>query len=387
MLLNSAEGFLFEQSLLRPLLFRYAVRSGLYMRNGGDPERVHDYVLGMLNDADVGEVLRENSYIFDSPWLEISLNGHRVRAMGTAAGLVKNGDALMGLSHIYGFQEPGTVIVSQRKGNDMPRVFADSRHNDLYNAQGFPSKGMNYFLSKIRYFRETMPDYPIYVSECGLPLSEENAVETALEQMEVLLTELDPYVQGHVWNPFSPNTDALALLRTPEVFREHAELMKRYAPDKLRLVKMGPYEKDGREQHLRLTEAFLDGGGHGIVGPNTKMVPKGEVPAKNWGYKSAGRSGASLKPYRLRMTADTHQAFPEAVIFACGGIFDGDDAYDTFILGATALESYTPETLYGPGLVASKQRRIFERMVSDGYDDLEQLQTVTRGGRKLLCGI
>ena len=170
--LNSAERFLFEQSLHHPLLFRYAVRRGLYMRNGGDPERVHDYVLGMLNDADVGEVLRENSYIFDSPWLEISLNGHRVRAMGTAAGLDKNGDALMGLSHIYGFQEPGTVIVSQRKGNDMPRVFADSRHNDLYNAQGFPSKGMNYFLSKIRYFRETMPDYPIYVSECGLPLSE-----------------------------------------------------------------------------------------------------------------------------------------------------------------------------------------------------------------------
>ncbi|MBI2172627.1 MAG: hypothetical protein HYT73_00250 [Candidatus Aenigmarchaeota archaeon] len=382
--LNSAERFLFEQSLHHPLLFRHLVRPGLYRRSEGDPERVHDYVLGMLNDPDAVEVLRSNSYIFDSPWLEISLNGQRVRAMGTAAGLDKDGDALKPLSLVYGFQEPGTVIVSQRRGNDRPTV-AVGNADDLYNAQGFPSEGMNYFLSQIRYFRKTMPDYPIYVSECGLPLSEENAVETALAQMKVLLTELDPYVQGHVWNPFSPNTDALKLLRTPEAFREHAGLMARHAPDKLRLVKMGPYEGDGMEQHLRLTEAFLDGGGHGIVGPNTKMVPKEQVPSKRWGYKSAGRSGAPLKPYRLRMTADTHQVFPEAVIFACGGIFDGDDAYETFKLGATALESYTPETFYGPGLVARKQERVVDRLMADRYDDLEQLQEEVRNGRKLLC--
>jgi dihydroorotate dehydrogenase len=220
-------------------------------------------------------------------------------------------------------------------------------------------------------------------------LSEENAEETALGEMEILLRELNPYVQGFVWNPFSPNTDALKLLRTERVFTEHAELMKKHASDKLLLVKMGPYEDDSteRSRHLSLVNAFLGGGGHGIVGPNTKMVPKEQVPSEEWGYASAGRSGASLKPYRMRMVRDTLKAFPDAVVFACGGIFDGDDAYETFRAGATTVESYTSETFYGPGLKMQKQRRVLQRLKQDGYEHMQDLQSDVRKGRKLLCDV
>jgi dihydroorotate dehydrogenase len=48
--------------------------------------------------------------------------------------------------------------------------------------------------------------------------------------MEVLISRLRPYVQGFVWNPSSPNTPALKNLRTKELFKEHAELIRELTP-------------------------------------------------------------------------------------------------------------------------------------------------------------
>lgn len=385
--LNFAERYCFEQSLRHPSLFRNVIRPALYRRNGNDPEKVHECVLELLQDSGVMKILDRSSYLFDNPVLDIPLNGEVVRPFGTAAGVDKNGDALVPFSRIYGFQEPGTVVMPKRDGNKRPRVAVDNKRNDLYNAQGFPSFGKEYFLGNIIEFRVEYPDYPVYASICGLPLSEEKAVDMAMAEMETLLAELNPYIDGSVWNPFSPNTAALAKLRTPNIFRETAELMKRRAGGKLRLVKMGPYEPAEKRQWLGLVNGFLEGGGHGVVAVNTKMFAKEQVPSAEWGYPSAGRSGAFLRDYRLRAVSDTREAFPEAVIFAAGGIFDGDDAYETFKLGATALESYTPETFYGPGLVAQKQQRVEERLLEDGYETLEDLQIQARKWRKLLSDL
>lgn len=382
--LKPAERWIFEQSLYHPFLFRYVIRPQLYKRNSNDPEKVHEYVLELLGEVDVCKTLAKNRYFFDAPWLKIRLNDKWIKPIGTAAGLDKNGDALEPFSDVYGFQEPGTVIISRREGNERPRVAVDNKSNDLYNAQGFPSKGMGHFIEKINAFRRFYTLYPIYVSVCGLPLSEENAVEQAMADMEILLQELNPYVDGFVWNPFSPNTAALTKLREPKIFRETAELMKKHASDKLRLVKMGPYD-DKKREHLDLINGFLEGGGHGAVVVNTKMFPKDKLPVSDWRYPSAGRSGAFLKPYRLRAVQETREAFPEAVIFATGGIFDGDDAYETFKAGATALESYTPETFYGLGLVAKKQKRILKRLEAEGYSSMTELQRTVRKGKKLLC--
>jgi dihydroorotate dehydrogenase len=99
-------------------LFRQIVRRGLYARNGYDAESVHDYVLEMMNDPDVFDILHKNHHHFIGlPELGITLNGQWIEPIGTAAGLDKNGDVLKPLSQIYGFQEPGTVIIPERQGN------------------------------------------------------------------------------------------------------------------------------------------------------------------------------------------------------------------------------------------------------------------------------
>ena len=364
-----------EFSLSHPEFFRHVVRRELYRRYK-DPEKVHEEALKMLGDYE--EILYNHRRDFEFPDLEVNIKGKIVKPIGTSAGMDKNGDALSPLSLCFGFLEPGTVVVNKREGNKRPRVVGDEKHMDLYNAQGFPSKGLGYFFEQAKLYRKLHRTAPVYVSICGLPISEKNAVEVALQEMRILLTKLNPYVDGFVWNPFSPNTAALTVLRRPDVFTEHAKLVTEYAADKLRLVKMGPYEADKEDSWMELVDAWLKGGGDGIVAVNTYMIPKEKVPSNEWGYPSAGRSGRFLKPYRFRAVRAARENFPKAIIFATGGIYDGDDAYHTFRAGADAIEGYTPYTFYGLGLLRNIARGVEGNLRRDGYKSLEHLRSSIR---------
>lgn len=372
--------FSLVRSLFEPDYFLKHVRPELYRMHGNDPENVHEAVLGLLNKH--RRAIKLLGPFSGAPEeLKIRLNNQEIVPFGTAAGMDKNCQVLQELSYFFGFLVPGTVVVPERDGNKRPRVASVETDLDTYNAQGFPSKGLDYcFGNLIEHENALGKKVPIIASICGLPVSEKDAVEVAMLEMERLLTTLSSYVFGFEWNPFSPNTSALSRLRTPEIFRQTARLMKRYAPDKLLLVKMGPYEDDAdeRRQFLSLVDAFLDGGGHGISAVNTRMFPREQIPVRDWGYPSGGRSGRFLQPYRMRAVKDTREAFPYAVIAGAGGIYGGDDAYGTFKAGATLLQGYTPYTYYGLGLVRQIEKEVAERLRLEGYQNLDQLKAEAR---------
>ncbi len=357
----------FEFSLKHPWFFRQVARRFLYHKFK-DPEEVHAAALSYLSKY--YDVLVKNADLFDFPELEVDIKGHKIKPFGTAAGMDKDGRCFEPFSHVYGFQESGTVVLRERAGNPKPRV-AVGRLN-LYNSQGFPSKGLDFFLERIMRYRSFGGDAVIYASVCGLPIDDnvDKAIYHAVGEFEQLLEALNPYVDGFVWNPFSPNTEALQKLRSPELFAQHAVIMGHYAKDKLKLVKMGPYSGP---DWLKLVDSWLSEGGDGIVAVNTRMVPKEEVPSWKWGYPSAGVSGQALQNNRLMAVEITRQTFPKAIIFATGGIFSAQDAYRTFEAGATALESYTPETFYGFGLVRKKMKGVLKLLKRNGLKNLEEL--------------
>jgi dihydroorotate dehydrogenase len=360
--------------------FRDVTRPMLYKLCNDDPEAVHDLVLKTMHEQrHLSKLLAP--FFVPPKNLAIKVNGVDVIPFGTAAGLDKNGDALAVLGEIFGFQESGTIVLHPREGNKKPRVAVDEMNFGLYNAQGFPSKGLEYFLNNISEYRKDGGRGVVYASVCGLPVSEKSAIQTAMDEMEILVTKLNPYVEGFVWNPFSPNTAALMKLRHPLIFYETSQLMAQLAPDKLRLVKMGPYEPDETFAAMKLIGKFLDGGGHGAVGPNTKKFLKDQLPEHiggTWGYPSAGKSGESLRGYRMRFVMDTRVTFPDSTIIANGGISTPDDAYSTFRAGATMVGNYTPNTFLGPSLAAWLMRDVSMELWSNGYDNLKQLQMIVK---------
>ncbi|MEM5802051.1 MAG: hypothetical protein QXQ18_01560 [Candidatus Aenigmatarchaeota archaeon] len=364
--------------LNHPFIFKNFIRPWLYRKNNNDVESVHEYILKFLNELEVLNILEKKQKEFYFEELEITINGKKIIPLGTAAGFDKNCEALLPLSYVFGFQEVGTIVVNFREGNPKPRVTTDAKKEAIYNAQGFPSKGVEYSLRKLREFRKKRPEYPIYANICGIPNSEKE-LDKSLDEVSLLIDKLNPYVDGFVWNPSSPNTEILKFLRTQEMFKKHAEIMKQKAPDKLKLVKIGPYDKneEGKKESLSLIEAFVENGGNGIVGVNTYRIPY------NWPYKSAGVSGRPLAEYRLRAVKDARERFPDIIIFATGGIFDVEDAYRTIEAGANVLQFYTPLTFYGFGLVKKIGEGLIKKLKENGYTNLEKLKYARQNFQKI----
>ncbi len=321
------------------------------------------------------DVIKDSAKDFNFPELYVNVAGKQVMPFGTAAGLDKNGDALSPLSHLFGFLEWGTVVVQPRPGNNRPRVAVDEAANEVYNAQGFPHKGLEYALNKAALYHAQGGKAPLLTSICGIPPQPEQ-LDIAYQELDTLIEKLNIYSDGFVWNPFSPNTGALKALRTPSEFRKSAELLSKKVGSKLKLVKMGPYdnEETKRKEWLGLVDAWMQGGGDGIVAVNTYMVPKEQVPSKDWGYPSAGRSGTFLQDYRQRAIKDTRAAFPKAFIAAAGGIDSGEQAWNAFVEGANVLEGYTPYTFKGFGLIIEMATYVANKLRNLGYRSLQEYQ-------------
>jgi dihydroorotate dehydrogenase len=360
----------FSWGVLHPRFFRWVVRREAYRRAKGDPEKVHELALEAIRNFD--DILAELSPQFEFPRLRVDLKGQNVFPFGIAAGLDKNADALLPLSRIFGFLEPGTVVVKPREGNPRPRLYADVAHDDVYNAQGFPSRGLSYFLADLRRYREAGGDKPVYVSICGIPPTPDQ-IEEAHAELEQLVKALDPYADGFVWNPFSPNTAALRALREPEEFRKSAELISRLAgANKLKLVKMGPCESTEATAWLNLANGWMEGGGDGVVAVNTYLTPRNRIPMEKWGYPTAGRSGRFLQRYRQRAIELTRKQIPNSIIIATGGIDSAEQAWAAFEAGADALEGYTPYTFSGFGLLLKIAKGLEARLNKEGFQNLQE---------------
>ena len=232
------------------------------------------------------------------------------------------------------------------------------------------------FVSLQKLFEGDFDGYKEYLAQlCGLP-PEADKIQIAHQELRQLVSSLEPYVEGLVWNPYSPNTAALKMLRTPEEFKHSAEIITDCAPEKPIFVKMGPYEDCPEEQDpwLKLANAWMQGGGTGFVAVNTKMVPANKVPLKEWGYPSAGKSGKALQDYRRRAISDLRKTFPDAEIIATGGIDSGNEAWDSFSRGANVVAGYTPYIFEGFGLQRNIAREIQNNLSLLNYDTLVEFQ-------------
>jgi len=368
----------FKKSLTSPRVFRNIVRPAAYRRAGGDPENVHEMALEALNEY--LDIVKQVSPKFDVPNLHVDVCGKDIMPFGPAEGLDKNGVALRSLSEIFGFVPFGTVVVNPREGNPRPRVATDESKEIAYNAQGFPSEGLEVAKENARRYREQEGKKPLLASVCGIPPSPQE-LDVAYKELETLATGLGPYSDGIIWNPFSPNTDALKLLRTKEVFRESAGLIKKIIGDKLLLVKMGPYDDDisKREEWLSLISGFLGGGGDGIVAVNTYMIPREDVPSEGWGYPLAGASGKFLqdpeKNYRQRAITDFREAFgKKPFVIGVGGIDSADEAFAAFEAGANVVAGYTPYIFNGFGIISKIAKGVEKKLNRKGYHTLREFQ-------------
>lgn len=341
--------------LLRPLLFSAA---------GGDPERVHEATLTMINRVGEHRVARSA--------LAGLLARHRdpVRVagidfpgrVGVAAGLDKDGRGVRAWGALgFGFAELGTVTADAQPGSERPRLFRLPEHEAIVNRMGFNNRGAAELAARLAAADVVRGNAAVGIP-LGISLGKTKTAPLAEATADYLASFrlLAGYADYVAVNVSSPNTPGLRTLQDAGALRELtatlvAEATRRAGADGPPVpvfVKLAPdLDEDALEELLAVC---TETGVSGLVATNTTLSRAGVEPSRHAG-EAGGLSGAPLAR-RAREVVSFLTARTDLPVIGVGGILTADDGRAMFDAGAVLLQLYTGYIYAGPALVRDLNR-------------------------------
>jgi dihydroorotate dehydrogenase len=353
------------------MLYRQLLRPALFRLAGGDPETMHERVIGGLG------IISRSAALTQALSLAALLGGaiprgaardafglHFPHPVGLAAGFDKNALAVPALAALgFGFVEIGTVTRDAQPGNPRPRLFRLPADQALINRMGFNNEGAE--AVAMRLSRVAPARVPIGVS---LGKSKATAVEDAVNDYLTSLDILYPYGDYFTVNVSSPNTPGLRSLQEGERLDSLLEALSarlsvlaalevpfRWRPKPL-LVKIAP-DLDAWALD-KIVEVCLLRGASGVIAVNTTTSRDGlSLASRAGGAEAGGLSGRPFQRRALSVIRYLNQVCGDRLpIIGCGGIFSAGDARRMLDAGAVLLQIYTGFIYEGP-LVARRIAR------------------------------
>jgi len=349
-------------SLFRHLLFRL------------DPETSHQLTLRLLRVA--GNFPPSNwllTQLNKTPSKPVNAFGLTFKnPIGLAAGYDKDAVAINGLAALgFGHIEIGTVTPKPQPGNPRPRVFRLLEDEAVINRMGFPSKGTDFVVDRLK--RSNVQTFKQANVRLGLNLgkNKDTPLEESANDYIKLMRRLMFYADYLTINISSPNTVGLRRLQGREMLeglldavaneRQTLSLTPNASPSGRGrlipiLVKIAPDLND--EELDDAIGVILDKNMDGIIATNTTLAREGlrrrPERVEGSGYQSE-TGGLSGSPLRVRSEAVLRQVVKRVngkiPIVSVGGIMNPDDAKRRLYMGAALIQLYTGLVYEGPGLV------------------------------------
>lgn len=305
--------------------------------------------------------------------------------VGLAAGLDKNAEcvpAFLGLG--FGSVELGTVTPVAQPGNSPKRLFRLPRQHALINRMGFPSVGVDRFLSNLR----TVDKPGIIGINIGKNKNtpNESAADDYLAAFRAVYSIAD-YVTINV---SSPNTPQLRALQTGEALGEllatlkHEQIMlgktrRVYVPIALKIAP----DLDSSELET-IAELALEHKIDAVIATNTTIDRSG-VEHELLAQETGGLSGLPLKEKTTEVIRTLYNVLKGRIpIIGVGGIENADDAWEKMVAGADLVQVYTGFIYQGPALVKRICRGLEKRIQVAGCKNLGEALEMARSGVHLM---
>ncbi|MFT4215656.1 MAG: quinone-dependent dihydroorotate dehydrogenase [Micropruina sp.] len=335
--------------------YRGVVRPLLFASHHGDPESVHEQMIGTLARFSRSPgLVAAAKLLAGSRGVPTTVAGIDFPGrVGLAAGMDKDGRAVLAWQALgFGFAELGTVTAQAQPGNDKPRVFRLRTSKALINRMGFNNAGaerLHRELSLLGVYRGNGgAGIPI-----GISIGKTKIVPVA-DAVDDYLASLDlviPHADYVAINVSSPNTPGLRSLQDGGALLTLLKaLVERAAGRAPLFVKIAP---DLTEPQIdEVLAAATDAGVAGLIATNTTLSRDGIDPAEqSLAGEAGGLSGAPLT-VRAREVVGYLVRHTDLPVIAAGGIMTADDASAMFDLGAPLVQLYTGFIYAGPALPA-----------------------------------
>jgi dihydroorotate dehydrogenase len=313
-----------------------------------DPETAHNITVNLLYFGIVPRVKK-----YESSALNVSIWGQTFEnPVGLAAGFDKHAKAYKSLSKLgFGFVELGSVMLNPQEGNPKPRIFRTA--NTIYNTCGFNSDGLYVFYSRVL-LRPN--DIKLGIN---IGINKDNKTPNTDYITGILL--LEHYSNYIVINISSPNTPGLRDLQQKDKIEELIKSIKSIKCDKPILFKLSPNLTDIELKDI--VDLAIIHKVDGLVISNTIKLNGLE----------GGYSGKLLKEDANNMLKKTYKLSGGKIpIIGCGGIFNGEDAYERLKNGASLIQIYTSFTINGPKVIYKINRYLDKRLKEDGYTSISE---------------
>ena len=326
-------------SLSRRLLFKLS------------PETAHELTIDLLGAA--GRLGLAKRVVKQPTALPINVMGIDFpNPVGLAAGLDKNGDAILGLSGLgFGFIEIGTVTPRAQPGNPKPRIFRLPAAEGVINRMGFNNLGVDHLLERVKAAN--------FQGVLGINIGKnvDTPVENAADDYLLCMDKVYSSASYITVNVSSPNTPGLRSLQFGDSLRNLLNTLRERQEDLTELhgkrvplaIKIAPDMSD--EEIIDVANILLETGMDAVIATNT-TVSRAGVEGMLHGDEAGGLSGAPVREqstHVVRVLADTLAG--RLPIIAVGGITEGQHAAEKIEAGASLVQIYSGFIYKGPELI------------------------------------
>lgn len=284
--------------------------------------------------------------------------------VGLAAGFDKNGKGVASW-HRYGFAfaEMGSVTPQPQEGNPRPRLFRLKTDRAIINRMGFNNEGLAALLKRLPSQRRIVT---------GVNFGKNKTSLDAVQDYEIGLRRLGPYVDYFVVNISSPNTPGLRSLQAVDSLAPLIARLKsardEVAPGLPVLIKIAPDLSDEESDAMiaLLKREPVDG----LIISNTTLSRPASLQDAHRD-EAGGLSGAPLYgPSTALLSRFYRKTGGTIPLIGVGGIMTPEDAYGKIRAGASLLQLYSGLVYEGFNLTLRILEALPGFLARDGFSHI-----------------
>ncbi len=297
--------------------------------------------------------------------------------VGLAAGFDKNGVWFEALRRLgFGCVEIGTLTAREQPGNSKPRLFRLPDDRALINRLGFNNRGSAWAAKRLA--RKSI-SHPL-----GINIGKSRVTELADAAIDYRQSfeRLFPFASYFTINVSSPNTPGLRDLQNrgdlTKIIGELQQANRQLAadlglPTRPILLKIAPDLTDQQLDEIADLgrESRLDG----MIATNT-TVSRAGLQTGSQTIERIGAGGLSGGPLTQRSREVVARLFAklgqQIPIIGCGGILNGENAWQMINAGASLVQVYTGFIYGGPGFIRDVNRYLLHRLEEAGLASISE---------------